>query len=121
MELDRKLSKELFPALSLGIFMLIAGFSKFFILDYWTGYEPQLVIQLVPLTADQLVLAGGLFEALLGAVLVSGKRTKTVSLLTAFYLSLITLQMINLGFWDLAIRDSGLVMYALTVYTVETR
>lgn len=116
--LERFEPAEDFPAIGLGILLLLAGASKFFILEYWTGYEPQILLML-PFTAEQLVLLGGLFEATLGALLIAGRKAREVSLAVSVYLMLIALQLANLRMWDLAIRDLGLVFYALSVYFVE--
>ncbi|MFT4893064.1 MAG: putative membrane protein YphA (DoxX/SURF4 family) [Candidatus Nanohaloarchaea archaeon] len=107
--------QEMFPVYGLGIFMLVAGLSKFVILDLWLGYEPRFLVELVPLTARQLTMFGGLFEASLGLALLSGRKTFYVSLGVAVYLFAITLQLVSFGLWDLAIRDFGLTLYALSV------
>ncbi|MBC5793257.1 MAG: DoxX family membrane protein [Nanohaloarchaea archaeon] len=104
------------PAKFLGVFMIVAGLSKLFILEYWTGYEPRLVLQLVPISAENLVLLGGLFEAFLGAGLVYGRKTKYFAGLTVFWLSIIALQVVRIGMYALAVRDFGLVLFTLTVF-----
>jgi uncharacterized membrane protein YphA (DoxX/SURF4 family) len=117
MELKQKLEdhREMIPAYGLGIFMLVAGLSKFVILDLWLGYEPRFLVELLPATARQLTMLGGLFEASLGLALLSGRKTFYVSLGVAVYLFAITLQLVSFGLWDLAIRDFGLTLYALSV------
>ena len=105
----------------LGIFMLIAGLSKFVILDFWLGFEPQFIVQLMPLTAEQLTQLGGVFEATLGLVLISGKKTFYAAILTSLWLLTITLQVASLGLWDLAIRDFGLMLYALNIVVTSYR
>lgn len=92
--------------------MLIAGLSKFVILDFWLGYEPRFVVEVLPIAAKQLTLLGGFFEAALGILLLSGRKTFYTAFVTFSWLLMITLQMINLGFWDLAVRDLGLTFYA---------
>ncbi len=109
------------PAKLLGVFMIVAGLSKLFILEYWTGYEPKIILQLVPLSAENLVLLGGLFEAFLGLGLVYGRKTKYFAGLTAFWLSIITLQVARLGIWDLAVRDFGLVLFAVSVWFLQRK
>jgi uncharacterized membrane protein YphA (DoxX/SURF4 family) len=117
MELKQKLEdhREMIPAYGLGVFMLVAGLSKFVILDLWLGYEPRFLVELVPLTARQLTMLGGLFEASLGLALLSGRKTFHVSLVVAVYLFLITLQLASFRLWDLAVRDFGLMLYALSI------
>lgn len=107
--------KEMLPAYGLGVFMLVAGISKFVILDVWLGYEPRFLVELLPATARQLTMMGGLFEASLGFALLSGRKTFYIASVTALYLATITFQLINFGLWDLVIRDFGLILYALSV------
>lgn len=107
--------KEELPIIGLGIFMLAAGISKFLILQYWTGYEPQILVNALPLTAETMTLLGGVFEALLGLWLLTQKKTFYASSITTLWLLAITIQVSRLGLWDLAIRDLGLTLYALSV------
>lgn len=107
--------REVFPVYGLGIFMLLAGLSKFVILDLWLGYEPRFLVELFPATARQLTMLGGVFEASLGMALISGRKTFYVSMATAAYLFAITLQLMSFGLWDLAIRDFGLTLYAVSI------
>lgn len=107
--------REKIPAYGLGVFILAAGLSKFVILDFWLGYEPRFIVDLIPATARQLTLLGGVFETFLGLALLSGRKTFYVATGTAIYLTGITIQLVNLGLWDLAIRDFGLTLYALSV------
>lgn len=107
--------KDKLPVYGLGLFMLVAGLSKFLILDFWIGYEPQFIIDLLPATARQLTLIGGVFEAGLGVLLLSGKRTFHVASIISLWLLVITFRMAELGLWDLAIRDLGLTFYSLSI------
>jgi len=107
--------KDKLPVYGLSMFMLIAGISKFLILDFWIGYEPQFIIDLLPATARQLTLIGGVFEAVLGALLLSRKRTFHTASIISLWLWIITFRMAELGLWDLAIRDLGLTFYALSI------
>lgn len=123
MELQKiiDVEKEKLPVYGLGLFMLVAGLSKFVILDFWLGYEPQFIVELLPITARQLTLTGGLFEAVLGVLLVSGKRTFYAASITSLWLMTITVQMARFGLWDLMIRDLGLTFYAMSIALVSYR
>lgn len=99
------------------LFLFIAGASKFVVLDYWLGYEPQFIVQLIPLTAGQLTQLGGLFELILGLGIAFTNKKFYFASAATIWLSGITLQMLNLGFWDLMVRDLGLTLYGLTVYS----
>lgn len=94
--------------------MLAAGISKFFILQYWTGYEPQILVNSLTITAETLTLLGGAFEALIGTWLLSRKKTFYASTITTLWLLAITVQVSRLDFWALAIRDLGLTLYAFS-------
>jgi hypothetical protein len=110
---------EKFPVIGLGVFILIAGASKFIIPEYWTGYEPRILLETVPLAAEQFILLGGAFESFLGLMLITRKKASAASLITAFWLSAILIQLIRLQLWDLAIRDLGLTFYAFSVYILQ--
>lgn len=114
--LDKTEYSNYVPAFGLGVLMLLAGISKFIIPEYWTGYEPQLLLQLAPFTADQLLLIGGFIETSLGLALLVREKVSIVSLVVGVWIASITLQMARLGLWDLAIRDLGLTFYALSVH-----
>lgn len=107
--------KDQLPVYGLGFFMLVAGLSKFVIIDFWTGYEPQFIVDLLPMTARQLTLIGGVFETLLGVMLLTGRKTFYTASLTSLWLLAITIQMAQTNFWALAIRDLGLTLYATSV------
>lgn len=104
------------PVLGFGTFIFIAGASKFVIPEYWIGYEPELLKQLIPLTSGQLMVTGGLFEAAVGVILLSRRKIGLASAIITVWFTAITVQLARLGFWALAIRDFGLTLYALTIY-----
>lgn len=121
-----KLDQEIFerrdlPIYLLGIFFLIAGLSKFVILEYWTGYEPAILVNVMPFTADQLTLAGGVFEALIGVGLVLKRKKRYMTAIATLWLTGITVQVTRIGLYDLAIRDLGLMFFAISalVYTLN--
>ena len=107
--------KNKISALLLGLFLLIAGLSKFLILEFWMGYEPRFIVEFLPLAARQITLMGGVFEAFLGMILISGRKTFYTALITTIWIIAMTLQMLRLGLWDMAIRDIGLVFFAISV------
>lgn len=117
--MDLEKAADNFPVLSLGFFISVAGLSKFVVPEYWTGYEPQIVKQLVPLSAENLMLTGGVFELVLGLMLIARRKVEHVSAILVLWLAAITVQLTRLGLWDLAIRDLGLTLYALSVYLIE--
>lgn len=117
MNLDLK--KTDVPYYLLGIFFIIAGLSKFVILEFWTGFEPAIIVDTLPFTADQLTKAGGVFETLIGISLLLRRKTLYITGIAALWLTAITIQVGRLGMWGLVIRDLGLVFYAFSLLLYE--
>lgn len=110
------MEKERLPEYGLAALMLLAGASKFLMPSLWAGFEPQILVQALNLSAEQLMYAGAALEIALGATILYKKSRKTAALLTVIWLSAITIRTLQVGAYSIAIRDFGLVMYALTVY-----
>lgn len=122
MNLDRDILRNgNIPSYLLGIFFLVAGLSKLVILEYWTGYEPAILVNLLPLTSDQFTLAGGIFEALIGFGLLLERKKIHMTAIATLWLTAITLQVARIGLWDLAIRDIGLVFFAISVMIYSSK
>lgn len=120
MDLDWEiLEYEDVPYYLLGIFFIVAGLSKFVILEFWAGFEPAIIVDTLPFAADQLTLAGGVFEALIGVGLILRRKTVYFTAAATLWLTAITVQVARLGFWDLAVRDIGLIFYAFSLALYE--
>lgn len=99
----------------LALLFLLAGGTKFVMPGLWQGYEPQMIVSLLPLTAEHLMLLGGVFELLLAVGLLFRRTALHASIISTFWLLGVTVQVTRLGLHDLAIRDLGLTFYALYV------
>lgn len=107
---------EKLPERGLAALMISAGVTKFVMPGLWTGFEPQIIVELLNVTSQQLMYAGGAFEAALGLAIIYEDTREPASLLTTAWLAAITLRALQLGAYSIAILDFGLVMYAVTVY-----
>jgi uncharacterized membrane protein len=111
--------KNKVPAILLGVFFLVAGLSKFVMLELWMGYEPRILINMLPVASREITVAGGALETLIGAGLLLRERTKYFSAAATAWMAAITVQVARLQLYDIAIRDVGLFFYALSVLIYE--
>ncbi len=99
----------------LALVVFLAGASKFFMPLLWTGFEPQWLQSLLPLTSEQFVYLTGGAETLLGLALASKRKTRLVASVICLWLLGITLTVASMGMWTIALRDLGLVVLAYYV------
>ena len=84
------------------------------LLTDWQSYLSPTIDQLVPGTADQLMLAVGLVEVMAGVVV--GLRPRLGAYLVAGWLAGIILNLLLIpDFYDVALRDFGLLVAALAL------
>jgi uncharacterized membrane protein len=95
--------------------MALAGLSKFLLPELWVGYEPRLIVNLLPLTAEQLMYAGGFVEAAMGASLFLEYRVRATASLVCLWLLAITASVASMQLWTIALRDLGLLVLAYAV------
>lgn len=112
-EIFQKLGPEKIALAGLTTVFFLAGVSKFFQPGLWTGFEPSFISSLADSTT--LVYIGGITETTIAAGLSWCRTRKYFSLVGFIWLFTITIQVINLGLWGIAIRDIGLLFLALTV------
>ncbi|WEL19950.1 hypothetical protein [Candidatus Nanohalococcus occultus] len=116
MELPAKLEQLDVTTVGLSLVFLLAGLSKLAVPQFWTGYEPEFVLALSPVSAGTLLGITGLLEAALGIWILTGVRKTFASLVAVLWLTAITLQVTQLGLYAIAIRDLGLVFLALAIF-----
>lgn len=94
---------------------ILFGLDKFFdVLTDWQRYLAPEVNNLVPGTAHEAMLAVGVIEILAG--LVVALKPRFGGYLVAAWLGLIIVNLLLLGdFYDVALRDFGLLLGALTL------
>jgi uncharacterized membrane protein YphA (DoxX/SURF4 family) len=100
---------------------IIFGLDKFTnVLAYWTIYLAPQATALVPLPAQTLMYAVGVVEVLAGIAV--AVRPRFGSLLVAAWLAGIIINLLLLGaFFDVALRDFGLLVGALALNLLSSR
>ena len=97
--------------ISLSLVFLWFGLTGVFNTDYLIGYVPDFASNL-PISLESIVILNGIFEIVLGTLLIIGLFTRIV----AFILFLHTLIiMFLLGYNDVAVRDFGLAFATLAI------
>lgn len=104
--------------LGLSTVFLWFGFSQLFDTIQWVGFVPAWAVELVHLPPAMIVLANGLLEVVLGALLAMGFFVRYVALALALHLGLIT---VSLGLTATAVRDFGLTMATLALALLERK
>lgn len=112
--MNRKEWSSYGPALvrwGLGIVFLAFGIWQFIDPSYWIGYLPDQALS-VGLSAQQLIIANGILDTALGALLLLGLFTRIAAAVAALHLLSIA---VSVGWNDVAVRDIGLALAALGV------
>jgi len=97
------------------------GLDKFTnLLTDWPGYLAPFVDRLVPGTAQQAMYAVGVIEILAGVLV--ALRPKYGAIVVAAWLAGIIVNLLILGdYYDVALRDFGLLVGALALWRLATR
>jgi uncharacterized membrane protein YphA (DoxX/SURF4 family) len=97
------------------------GLDKFFnLLANWPSYLAPFVDRLVPGTAQQAMYAVGVMEVVVGLLVAA--RPKYGAVVLAAWLAGIIVNLLLLGeFYDVALRDFGLLVSALALSRLATR
>ena len=94
---------------------IVFGLDKFFnLLTDWQGYLAPLVDRLVPGTGHQAMLVVGVVEILAG-VLVAVRPHLEAYVVAAWLAGIIVNLLLIPGFYDVALRDFGLLLAALAL------
>ena len=94
---------------------IVLGLDKFFnLLTDWQGYLAPLVDRLVPGTGHQAMLVVGVVEILAG-VLVAVRPHLGAYVVAAWLAGIIVNLLLIPGFYDVALRDFGLLLAALAL------
>lgn len=99
--------------IGLAIVFLWFGFSQLFDGISWVYLVPEWASNLLHIPPAMIVLANGLVEVILGALLAMGFFVRPVALLLALHLALIT---IDMGFSATGVRDFGLTVATLSLF-----
>jgi hypothetical protein len=99
---------------------ILFGVDKFFqILTNWDGYLAPVVNDLVPGTAHQAMYAVGVVEIVAGLVVALAPRFGGY-LVAAWLAGIIVNLLLIPGYYDVALRDFGLLLAALTLARLAT-
>jgi hypothetical protein len=100
---------------------IIAGFDKFAdALANWSGYLAPVVSDTVPLRPEVLMRVVGVVE--IAAGLLVALRPRLGAYLVAAWLALVITNLLALGhYWDVAVRDFGLLLGALALARLSPR
>ena len=97
--------------ISLSLVFLWFGLTGVFNTEQFIGYVPEFAYSL-PISVESIVILNGIFEIVLGTLLIIGLFTRIV----AFILFLHTLIiMFLLGYNDVAVRDFGIAFATLAI------
>ncbi len=102
---------------SYGVVLVLAGLDKLFGTDLiveWAKYLSPAVVDALPISAGMFLAAIGVVEILVGLMLVT-KWPKLGGYLSVAWLLLISVDLLMLGYVDIAIRDVLLAVGALVI------
>ena len=108
---DYKQYAPLIMRLALSFVFLWFGISQLINTDYFMGYLPGFLLNTANPTL--FVIFNGAAETILGILLAIGLFTRLVALLLALHLISI---IISLGYNDIAIRDTGLMLVTVAQF-----
>jgi len=109
---DRRLD---IAAYGLALMFLLAGVSKFIVLNQWIGYTPGWLVAVAPVGAATLMHVASVVEIGLAVGLTVGWKRHVLAMLGVLWLAQITVMTGRMEIYDVAIRDLGLTAYAAVV------
>ena len=97
---------------SIGLIFFWFGLDKLIHPLLWLGWIPKTIINLIPFSGNTFIYILGVVELVLGVLLIVGFLVRIVALFTA--LNLIGV-IVSIGFNDIAVRDFGLLIMAVSL------
>ena len=97
--------------ISLSLVFLWFGLTGVFNTEQFIGYVPESAYSL-PISIESIVILNGIFEIILGILLITGLFTRVVSVILSLHTLLI---MFSLGYNDVAVRDFGIALATLAI------
>jgi len=98
--------------IGLALVLLWFGIDEIINPEDWFGYIPLWLNGVLPFSLGTFIFLNGIFEVILGALLLSGFFTRIVAFVAALHLLSIT---IAVGYNDIAVRDFGLTLMAVSL------
>lgn len=100
---------------SFGLLPLLAGLDKFtYFLTDWSAYVGPITRSLLPVSPQTFLYAVGIVEVLVGLAVLT-RWTVIGSYVAAGWLTLIAVNLVLAGFFDIAVRDVVLAIAAFTL------
>lgn len=101
--------------LTYGLVPIVAGADKFFnFLAYWPHYLNPSLLNVIPLNIHHFMYIVGIIEIIAG-ILVLTNYTRYGAYLVMLWLILIALNLITIGYYDIAVRDIVMAVGAFTL------
>ena len=108
-------SSRLALRVSFGLVPLLAGLDKFtYFLTDWSAYVGPITRSLLPVSPQTFLYAVGIVEVLVGLAVLT-RWTRIGSYVAAGWLTLIAVNLVLAGFFDIAVRDVVLAVAAFTL------
>jgi len=98
--------------ISLALVLLWFGIDQLRNPDYWVGFLPPWLSQLLPVSINTFLLFNGIIEIIIGIFLLVGSYTRVFGVIAFLHLLPIA---VAVGYNDIAIRDLGLAAMALSL------
>lgn len=103
---------SLFLRIGLAVIFLWFGIDKFFNPSVWANFVPEWMLPLIIINMTVFIYIQGAIEAIIGALLIVGYKTRIAALAAAVTLFVI---LISVGLNDIGLRDFGLLCAAITL------
>jgi uncharacterized membrane protein YphA (DoxX/SURF4 family) len=98
--------------IGLALVLLWFGVDEILNTQNWLGYVPAWLNSIIPFSVETFIVVNGVFEILIGALLLIGYYTRIIAFIAALHLLSITL---SVGYNDIAVRDFGLTLMAVSL------
>ncbi|MBI2667180.1 DoxX family protein [Candidatus Woesearchaeota archaeon] len=103
---------QLILRIGLGVVFFWFGIDKFINTEFWIGFVPDSIKNILPINLILFMYLQGIIESLIGILILIGFYTKIAS----FFAALILIGIIFfLGISDITIRDFGLLSIAVSL------
>jgi uncharacterized membrane protein YphA (DoxX/SURF4 family) len=124
----RSCCPQLLLKVTYGLLFIVAGADKFFnLVTVWSKYLSPAVTGLLslhtPLAVSNFMHGVGIFEMVLGAVILVSPWTRAGAYVATLWLLLIAINLLTMGtFYDVAVRDTVMAIgaYTLALLTKDT-
>lgn len=106
--------------ITFGLVPIVAGLDKFTnLLADWQGYLSPLAAKLLPIPAGVVMPIVGIVEIAVGVMILT-RWTRLGSYLAAAWLTLIALNLLSMGIFDVAVRDLVMAISAWSLGVLAT-